>query len=132
MGRIHGKNAVIYMGASGAAAINIGEQADWSIDMDVAIVDVSQLNQTWKQFVKGMLGYSGSFSGNFDTASVQLWLAAVSNVAEKFYLYPDSSSTARYYYGTAWFQLTKIAAGSTTSKASSGMKFTGDGTLSYN
>jgi hypothetical protein len=132
VGHIHGKNAVIYLGAAGAAAINVGEQVDWSIDFDMALVDVSPLNTTWKQFVKGLLGYSGSFSGNFDTASTQLWLASLSTVAEKFYLYPDSGSTGRYYYGTVWVQLTKVAAGSTTSKASSGFKVTGDGTLSTN
>ena len=132
MANIHGKNAVIYLGASGGVAINIGEQADWSIDMDVTVVDVSALNQTWKNFVKGMLGFSGTFSGNFNTASVQLWTASISDVAEKFYIYPTVASTARYYYGTAWIQLTKVAAGSTTSKASSGIKFTGDGALSYN
>lgn len=132
MGHIHGKNAVIYLGAGGAAAINIGEQVDWSIDFDSSFVDVSSLNQTWKNFVKGMIGWSGTCSGNFDTASVQLWLASVSNQVEKFYLYPDSSSTGRYYYGTVWVQLTKVAAGSTTSKASSGFKFQGDGQLAYN
>lgn len=132
MANIHGKNAVIYLGAAGAAAINIAEQADWSIDMDIAMAEVSSLNQTWKAFVKGMLGWSGSCSGNFDTASVQLWLAAVSNVAEKLYIYPDSSSTARYYYGTAWIQLSKIAAGGISAKASSSFKFTGNNALSYN
>lgn len=132
MARIHGKNAVLYLGAAGAAAINIAEQVDWSLDMDIAMVDVSSLNQTWKNFVKGMLGYSGAFSGNFDTASKQLWLASVSTVAENFYLYPTSALVTQYYYGTAWVQLTKIAAGSTTTKASSGFKITGDGTLSLN
>ena len=131
-GRIHGKNAVIYLGAGGGVAINIGEQVDWSIDADTAMVDVSSLNQTWKNFVKGMLGFSGSFNGNFDLGSNQLWLAHVSDVAEKFYLYPTSASATQYYYGTAWIQLTKIAAGSTTSKAASGFKMTGDGTLSKN
>jgi hypothetical protein len=129
---IHGKNAVIYLGAAGAAAINIGEQIDWSLDFDMAIVDVSPLNLTWKQYVKGMFGYSASFNGNFDTSSTQLWLASLSSVPEKFYLYPDLSTTGRYYYGTVWVQLTKVASGSTSAKASSSFKATGDGTLGYN
>lgn len=132
MGHIHGKNAVVYIGAGGAAAINIGEQVDWSIDFDAAMVDVSALNQTWKGFVKGMLGFTGSMSGNFDTASTQLWLASVSDVPEKFYIYPTVASVTRYYYGTTWIALTKIAAGSTTAKASSGIKMTGDGQLAFN
>lgn len=132
MANIHGKNAVIYLGAAGAAAINITEQSDWSIDMDVATVDVSSLNQTWKNFVKGMLGWSAAIGGNFNTAQAQLWLAAVSNVAEKIYIYPTSATPALYYYGSGWVQLNKIAAGSTTTKATSSFKVTGDGALSYN
>lgn len=132
MANIHGKDAVLYLGAAGAAAINIGEQLDWSLDLDMATVDTTPLNNTWKQFVKGLMGYTGSFGGNFDTASMQLWLASTSAVAEKFYLYPTVGSPTRYYYGTAWVQLGKIAAGSTTSKASSSFKIIGTGTLSLN
>lgn len=132
MANIHGKSAVLYLGAAGAAAINIGEQVDWALDFDMATVDTTPLNNTWKTFVKGLMGYTGAFSGNFDTASVQLFSAAISTVAEKFYLYPQASVTTSYYYGTAWVQLTKIAAGSTTAKASSGIKLTGTGALSYN
>lgn len=131
MSHIHGKNAVIYIGAGGYAAINIGEQMDWSLDMDQAIVDVSPLNLQWKQFVKGMFGYTGAFNGNFDPSSNQLWLASVSDVPEKFYLYPTIADMSKYYYGTAWIQLTKIASGSTTSKASGGVKMTGDGQLHW-
>lgn len=132
MGNIHGKSAVVYLGAAGGVPINIGEQIDWSIDFDMALVDTTPLTNTWKTFVKGLQGYTGSFSGNFDTVSTQLWLASVSTVAEKFYLYPQASVPTAYYYGTAWIQLTKIAAGSTTSKASSGFKMTGTGVLSFN
>lgn len=133
MANIHGKNAVLYLGAGGGVAINIGEQLDWSLDFDMATVDVTPLNNTWKSFVKGLQGYSGSFSGNFDTASTQLWDASAgSTVAEKFYLYPTSASPTQYYYGTAWVQLGKIAAGSTTTKANNSLKLTGQGTLSKN
>lgn len=130
--RIHGKNAVLYLGANGGNAVLITELADWSLDLDLAIVDASVLNLTWKTFVKGMLGYSGSFSGNFNRGLNQVWDATLSDSAEKFYLYPTSADPTQYYYGTAWVQLTKIAAGSTTSKATSGFKITGDGTLSKN
>lgn len=132
MSRLHGKNAVIYIGAAGAAAVNIGEQVDWSIDMEVATVDASSLNQTWKNFLKGMMGWSGSLNGNFDPSSVQIWSAATSNVAEKIYIYPTISSPTLYYYGTAWIMFNKVAAGSTTAKASQGIKFQGDGQLFYN
>jgi hypothetical protein len=127
---IHGKGAVLYLGANGAAAINVAEQLDCSLDFDMALVDVTPLNFTWKDFVKGMQGYTGAFNGNFDTTSNQIYLASTSSVAEKFYLYPQASVPTQYYYGTAWVQLGKIAAGSTTTKASNGFKITGRGPLS--
>lgn len=133
MGNIHGKGAILYMGAAGAAAIPIGEQLDWSIDFDMAVVDTTPLNNTWKTFVKGLMGYTGTFAGNFDIASVQLFTASTSSVPEKFYLYPQGAgATTQYYYGTAWIQLGKIAAGSTTAKAASSFKMTGTGVLSFN
>lgn len=132
MSEIHGKGAVLYLGAAGAAAINIGEQVDWSLDFDMATVDVTPLGNTWKSFVKGLMGYTGTFNGNFDLTSTQLWLASTSTVAEKFYLYPQgATSMTNYYYGTAWVQLGKIAAGSTTAKVSNGIKLTGQGALSF-
>lgn len=131
-GHIHGKNAAIYVGAGGGEAILISEQVDYSIDLDLATVDISSLNQTWKNFVKGMLGWSGTINGNFNLGSKQLWFAHASDVPEKFYLYPTVASATQYYYGTAWIQITKAIAGSTTSKASGAFKFTGDGILSQN
>lgn len=131
-GHIHGKNAVIYIGAAGGTAINIGEMGDYSIDADIAMADASALNQTWKQFVKGMLGFSGTISGNFNLGSKQIWLAHLSDVPENIYIYPTVSSVTQYYYGTAWIQLTKMLSGSTTSKSNTAFKFTGDGALSIN
>jgi hypothetical protein len=123
---------VIYIGANGGEAIFIAEQVDWSLDFDMAIVDVSPLNNKWKKFVKGMAGYTGAFSGNYDDSSNQLFLASLSDVAERWYCYPNSLKMELYYCGTAWVQLSKIVAGSTTSKAASGFKITGDGALESN
>lgn len=129
MSNIHGKGAIAYLGAVGAAAIQIGEQVDYSIDFDMALVDTTSLGLLWKVFVKGLMGYSGTLAGNFDPSSVQLWNASTSTVAEKFYLYPQASVPTSYYYGTVWVQLTKILAGSMTAKASNGVKLTGNGPL---
>lgn len=129
---IHGKSAVIYVGANGAAATLISEQVDWSIDLDATFVETTPLNQLWKQSVKGLMGFTGAFAGNFDPSSNQLFKASTSSVVEAFYLYPQSSSPTAYYYGTAWVQLGKIAAGSTTAKASNSFKLMGYATLNTN
>jgi hypothetical protein len=137
---IHGKGALVMLGTTnGGAASPVANQLSWSLDFDMSIVDVSPLNSSgtgqgnWKQFVKGMKGWTGTFAGNFDEGATQLWYASILDNYVNFYLYPNySNNQAEYYYGTAWIQLGKIAEGSTTSKASSGFKATGDGPLFTN
>jgi hypothetical protein len=134
---IHGKGALVMLGVTaGGAASPVANQLSWSLDFDMAIVDVSPLNSlgtdvgNWKQHVKGMKGWSGAFAGNFDHGDKQLWLASMLDTYVNFYLYPNYSNVpGEYYYGTAWIQLGKIAEGSTTTKASSSFKATGDGPL---
>ncbi len=129
---IHGKSAVIYVGANGGAATLISEQVDWSIDFDSAFVETTPLNQIWKQSVKGLMGFTGSFNGNFNPSQNTLFTASISSVVENFYLYPQASTPTAYYYGTAWVQLGKVAAGSTTAKASSSFKLMGYAALNTN
>lgn len=141
---IHGKGAAIYLASSAAGSASpIGNQISWSLDFDMAMVDVTPLIPQgvaaasavnfWKLFVKGMKGFTGTFAGNFDLGEQALWNASMEDNPVNFYLYPSFvANPNQYYYGTVWVQLTKIAEGSTTSKASSGFKITGDGVLSKN
>lgn len=130
MAEIHGKGAIVYLGsATGAAAINLAEQVSWSIDFAADFVETTPLNTLWKQQVKGLMAWTGAFEGNFDTASTALFAASTDTGVENFYLYPQGSSST-YYFGTAWVKLGKVAAGSTTSKASSSFTLIGYGALS--
>jgi len=129
---IHGKGAVIYLAPDTVTAASaVGEQISWSLDFDMALVDTTPLNTSWKEFVKGIKGWTGTFAGNFDVGNKQLWNASLEDSAVNFYLYPNwSNDPTQFYSGTVWVQLSKIAEGSTTTKASSGWKATGDGALS--
>ena len=133
MANVHGKNAIIYLGdgASGEA-IEISEQNSYSIEHDFDLADTSELGDTWKTNVKGLMSFSGSIEGNFNTASNQLWSAATGSSASKFYLYPNRSNTTQYYYGTAWIKLGTVVAGGTTDKIKSSISLTGEGALSKN
>jgi len=127
---IHGKSAVIYLGsATGQAAVNLDQQTDWSIDFNMALVDVTKLGSTWKNFVKGLMEWTGTLSGNFDTANTALFAGATDTGVENFYLYPQGTSTT-YYYGTCWIQLGKIVEGGVAKKAANNVKLIGDGALS--
>ncbi len=129
---ISGKGAILYLGsATAGAAAPVGEQVDWSLDFDMGLVDVTPLNTTWKEFVKAVMGWTGAFNGNFDPTNAALFDASIDTGVEKFYLYPlGAADMTKYYYGTAWVQLGKIAAGSVTAKASNSVKLTGNGALS--
>ena len=133
MANIHGKNAMIYLGdgAGGAAAL-VSEQNSYSIEHDFDLADTSELGDTWKTAVKGLMGWSGSFEGNFDTASNALFNAATGASLSNFYLYPNRSSATQYYYGTCWVKLGSVIEGGTTDKAKSSVEVTGDGALSKN
>lgn len=128
---IHGKNAIIYVSPGTGAAVPLGEQVDWSIDFEQPLVDVTPLNSGgWKNFVKGLMGWTLTCSGNFDNTSKTLWNAATGNGKSNIYLYPlGASAMGQYYYGTGWIVPAKLAAGSTTAKASGSFKATGDDAL---
>ena len=103
MATLHGKGAVLYMsGASGDAAVQITEAAEFSIDIDFDTDPDPALGDTWETKLKGLLRASGSFTGNFDDAQDTIWDATVSTASSKFYLYPDSATSTRYYYGSIW------------------------------
>jgi len=130
MAAIHGKAAVVYLGsATGQAAVSLGEQVDWSIDFNMALVDTTKLTANWKTFVKGLQEWTGTLSGNFDTANTALFASSTDTGTERLYLYPQGTS-GTYYYGTCWVQLGKIAEGGVAKKVANTVKLTGDGVLS--
>lgn len=72
----------------------------WAIDFSVDNDDVTAFGDTTKVYVAGLPNASGTFAGFYDTASPQSYTAASDGLARKFYLYPDNSITATYWWGT--------------------------------
>lgn len=132
MSTLHGKGSVLYMndGNSANAAVQISETAEWTIDVDFDEAEDPALGDSWKTRLKGLLDFSGSFSGNFDDAQDTLWDAHVSSTNAKFYLYPDSTQTGRYYYGNIWPKVS--VDGSVTGKENFSVTFNGNGQLAKN
>jgi len=129
---IHGAGAILYLAPGTGAAIPVGEQTDYSIELDADIQDVSALGSFWGSSVKGLNKWSGSFNGNFDRASKTLWMAGTSAEAQRFYLYPLRTEPTQYYYGMIFVKLGRAIAGGVTAKASTGVTFTGQGELGLN
>lgn len=110
MARIHGRSGRLYVGiASGGTAEPVSYLNKWSMDFSTDDVDVTTFGDTNKTYVSGLPDFSGSFGGFYDTATAQLYTAATDGVARKFYLYPDNSSAAQYWYGTATFDFSITA-----------------------
>lgn len=104
MARIAGRNGRLYMNlTSGGTAEAVAYLTNWSIAFPTDNINVTALGDTTKVYVSGLPDCTGSYSGFYDTATVQMYTAAVDGVARKFYLYPDNSSTAQYWFGTAIF-----------------------------
>lgn len=101
MARFASRNAVIYMGATTSAEASLlTYQNKYSMKLEFERIDVTAFGDTNKTYVGGIADASGEFSGFLDDASVQTYTAAIDGLPRKFYLYPSSSNTARYFFGT--------------------------------
>jgi len=121
------------MGATvGGAAVQITEAAEVNLDVDFAEDPDPAFGDTWETRLKGLLRFSGSFGGNYDTAQAgnTLWLAAILDGAVNWYMYPTAATTTAYYYGSIFPKVS--VRGSTGSRGTFTAAFTGNGALSIN
>jgi hypothetical protein len=104
--RIHGRNGVAYVGVNTAdLASPMAFLSDWSINFTVAKVDVTAMLDTNLIYVAGLPDASGDFTGFYDTATAQTYVAAVDGLPRNFYLYPSNLGTQitpvpQYFFGT--------------------------------
>jgi hypothetical protein len=109
MARKHGRTGRLYAdfsSAGGAAAVPIASLTQWSIDFSTDKVDATAFGDTNKQYLAGLPDSSGTFSGFYDDAERSAYSAAIDNTANnarRFYLYPDTNSTTKYFFGTGLF-----------------------------
>lgn len=106
MSRIHGRNGVAYVAITNAAAASpMAFLSDWSINFSVATVEVTAMTDPNIIWVSGLPDCGGDFSGFFDTATAQTYLAAVDGLPRNFYLYPSNlgvqgAGPGQYFFGT--------------------------------
>lgn len=99
--RIHGRNGVVYLASkSGQAASPLTFQADWAINAAPARPDLTAVPDTSVTYgVPEVPDINGDFSGWYDDATAQTYLAAVDGLPRAWYLYPSSRQAWRYFYG---------------------------------
>jgi len=101
VGRKSGRNSVIYMDPTGAAAASrLAYQATWSMNFTVDKYDVTSIDDPNKVYVAGLPDASGQFAGFYDDTSAQTYTAATDGLARKLYLYPDKNLATQYWFGT--------------------------------
>lgn len=128
MATLHGKNAIVYLGATpSGAAVALTEAAEWKIDIDFDEDPDPAFGDTWETRLKGLLRFSGSMSGNMDTAQSLAFDAATTTGSVKWYLYPDRATVARFYSGLIFPKLSVNVPISGKATFSGG--FTGDGAI---
>lgn len=104
MARIHGRNGRLYAGiTSSGTAEPIAFLSKWSISFASDTVDVTAFGDTNSVMVQGLPKVNGSITGYYDDATAQLYTAATDGIARKVYLYPSTSTSSQYWYGTATF-----------------------------
>jgi hypothetical protein len=106
MARIAGRSGRLYMNlTSGGTAEPVAFLNNWSLNFATEKINVTGFGDTTMVYVSGLPDMQGSYAGFYDDATVQMYTAAVDGVARKFYLYPDNTSTGKYWFGTAIFDM---------------------------
>jgi hypothetical protein len=101
MARKAGRRGRVYLGlTNGAAASPITYVSGWTIDFNTDKLEVTSMDDTNKVYVAGLPDSKGTFTGFFDDATAQAYTAATDGLARNFYLYPDTSMSTQYYFGT--------------------------------
>lgn len=107
MARKAGKNLALYMAiTSGGTASPVPYIANFELPRSTDKFEVTAGGDTNKTYVVGLPDSQGSYAGFWDSATAQMYTAAGDGVARKFYFYPDSTDTTRYFFGTAFFDIT--------------------------
>src|SRR2546423_7421522 len=80
-------------------------QTDGPISFPVAKGDVTAMLDSNLIYVSGLPDASGDFTGFYDTATAQTYVAAVDGLPRNFYLYPSNlaaqmSPVPQYFFGT--------------------------------
>ena len=104
---ISGRNGALYIdqsaNASGSAA-SVANLNKFQLSQTRDKISTDAFGNTTKTYVVGLADASLSFDGFWDSAG---GLSAVADgLARKFYLYPTTGDTTKYWFGQMYFDIT--------------------------
>lgn len=106
MARISGRRGALYVDLTGSGSASpVPYLKKYTFASTVANIDVTALGDTTKVYVADLPDAQGTYDGFYDSATPQLYTAASDGLARKTYLYPDTSVSATYFFGTAFFDM---------------------------
>lgn len=102
MARLAGRKGRVYLGiaSSSAEAEPVPFLATWSLNATTDKLDATAMGDVNKTYIADMPDASGDFAGFLDDATLQTYTAATDGLPRKFYLYPSTDSTTKYFFGT--------------------------------
>jgi hypothetical protein len=106
--RIAGRRGRVYLGIASdtAQAEPLPFVASYALNAETEKVDVTAMGDTNKVYVAGLPDASGEFSGFYDDSTAQTYTAAVDGLDRRFYLYPDTTSATKYFFGRIFVDFT--------------------------
>ncbi len=108
-----GRNSAIYVDSSLAAngsASPVSSKNKWGIDQSTDFLDVTAFGDDTQVQVPGLPKGSGTWSGFWDSADLNMYNLIETAIPRKFYVYPDrSNNVGTYFYCTAYFTLSHEA-----------------------
>lgn len=117
MARKHGRFGRMYFAVSdGAEAAPAVALRRWTLNSATDKAETTSQGDNSKTYVAGLPDAQGSYEGFYDGDSAQAWAASQDGLARKMYLYPDTSDTDTYAFGTAFldFSIDSPVDGATT------------------
>lgn len=102
MARYHGKKSRLYLQGSGTDAIPLTTLSSVNIDGSTDMVDVTAFGDGNKTQVMGLASYNLRFDGFWDDTDDTVFQAFEATSGRKFYFYPSTDATSKYWYGLAW------------------------------
>jgi hypothetical protein len=98
--RIHGRSGVAYLSRlSGDPASPVAFLSDWTVEYARTVSDVTSIVDVQHVYAASVTGVTGSFTGFFDTATVQSYQAAVDGLPRNLFLYPAAAKTDQFFSG---------------------------------
>lgn len=122
-------SAVYTLAGTVVGTASVVGMSEWSLDFTMNEVETTAFGNDWQDFINGIKGWTGSFSGNHDTDSSQTTLknAALGGSVMALRLY-DSPTT--YWSGTAYLNGLGRQI-SVDGKSEATYDFVGKGALTY-